>query len=213
LLQDASNLPIDRRRIERFFRTRDASREAFERPLDPLRELVVHRPVFAASLGGAAQDHDLVGLALARQLDFDAFFDRAPAVSISKLGGELLQLRLRRADDVAPAGFSQPRQILGAGHAAVGDPYAPQSAVSRLHGGHDGVQGPGVVGGASEHLIADTSEDVRLFQLQMAKDQVGAPTLNAAVAALRFFFKVTLERPDLVRHLTTVHKPRKAPSC
>ncbi len=64
---------------------------------------------------------------MARQLDFDAFFDRAPAVSISKLG---LQLRLRRAD-VAPAGFSQPRQILGAGHAAVGDPHAPQRAVLR----------------------------------------------------------------------------------
>ena len=35
-------------------------------------------------------------------------------------------------------------------------------------------------------------------------------SINAAVAALRFFFNVTLERPDLVRHLTTVHKPRKA---
>ena len=33
----------------------------------------------------------------------------------------------------------------------------------------------------------------------------------AAVAALRFFCKVTLERPDLVRHLTTVQEPRKAP--
>ena len=58
---------------------------------------------------------------------------------------------------------------------------------------------------------AATSEDVRLFQLQMAKDRVGAPSSNAAVAALRFFFKVTLERPDLVRHLTTVQEPRKAP--
>ena len=38
----------------------------------------------------------------------------------------------------------------------------------------------------------------------MAKQQIGAPTINAAVAALRFFFNVTLERPDLVRHLTTV---------
>ncbi len=33
-----------------------------------------------------------------------------------------------------------------------------------------------------------------------------------AIAALRFFFTVTLERPDLVRHLTTVNKPRKGPS-
>ncbi len=36
-------------------------------------------------------------------------------------------------------------------------------------------------------------------------------SINAAIAALRFFFNVTLERPDLVRPLTTVNKPRKAP--
>ena len=45
----------------------------------------------------------------------------------------------------------------------------------------------------------------------MATQQTGAPTINAAIAALRFFFNVTLERPELARHLTTVHKPRKAP--
>jgi len=56
-----------------------------------------------------------------------------------------------------------------------------------------------------------TSEDVRRFQVHLAQQQIGAPTINAAVAALRFFFNVTLERPDLVRHLTTVHKPRTAP--
>jgi integrase/recombinase XerD len=56
-----------------------------------------------------------------------------------------------------------------------------------------------------------TSEDVRSFQLHLAKQQIGAPTINSAIAALRFFFTVTLERPDLVRHLKTVHEPRKAP--
>jgi integrase/recombinase XerD len=35
-----------------------------------------------------------------------------------------------------------------------------------------------------------TSEDVRLFQLHMAKLQIGAPTSNSA--ALRFSFNVTL---------------------
>ena len=57
-----------------------------------------------------------------------------------------------------------------------------------------------------------TSEDVRRFQLHMAKQQIDAPTINAAIAALRFFFNVTLERPDLVRPLTTVNEPRRAPS-
>ena len=35
--------------------------------------------------------------------------------------------------------------------------------------------------------------------------------INAAIAALRFFFTVTLEQPDLVRPLRTVNKPRRAP--
>jgi len=56
-----------------------------------------------------------------------------------------------------------------------------------------------------------TSEDLRRFQLHMAQQQIGAPTINAAIAALRFFFTVTLERPDLVRPLRTVSEPRKAP--
>ena len=37
-----------------------------------------------------------------------------------------------------------------------------------------------------------TSEDLRHFQLHMAKQQIGAPTINSAIAALRFFFIVTL---------------------
>ena len=44
-----------------------------------------------------------------------------------------------------------------------------------------------------------TSEDLRRFQVHMAKQQIGVATINAAIAALRFFFNVTLERPDLVR--------------
>ena len=37
------------------------------------------------------------------------------------------------------------------------------------------------------------------------------PTINGAVAALRFFFSVTLDRPDLARHLTFVREPRRIP--
>ncbi len=56
-----------------------------------------------------------------------------------------------------------------------------------------------------------TSEDLRRFQLHMAQQQIGAPTINAAIAALRFFFAVTLERPDVVRPLRVVNEPRRAP--
>ena len=58
-----------------------------------------------------------------------------------------------------------------------------------------------------------TSDDLRRFQLHMAQQQISAGSINAAIAALRFLFTVTLERPDLVRPLTTVNKPRKARSC
>jgi integrase/recombinase XerD len=56
-----------------------------------------------------------------------------------------------------------------------------------------------------------TKEDLRRFQLHMAQRQVSPGSINAAIAALRFFFTVTLERPDLVRPLRIVNKPRKAP--
>jgi integrase/recombinase XerD len=56
-----------------------------------------------------------------------------------------------------------------------------------------------------------TSEDLRRFQLHLARQQIGAASINAAIAALRFFFTVTLERPDLVRPLRIVNEPRKAP--
>jgi integrase len=45
----------------------------------------------------------------------------------------------------------------------------------------------------------------------MAQRQIGRATINAAVAGVRIFFKVTLERPDLVRPLRIVNEPRKAP--
>jgi integrase/recombinase XerD len=54
-------------------------------------------------------------------------------------------------------------------------------------------------------------EDLRNYQLHVAEQKIGAATVNSAVSALRFFFNVTLERPDLVRHLTSVQEPRKAP--
>ena len=56
-----------------------------------------------------------------------------------------------------------------------------------------------------------TSEDLRRFQLHMAQQQASPSTINAAITALRFFFTVTLEKPDLVRPLRIVTEPRKAP--
>ena len=44
-----------------------------------------------------------------------------------------------------------------------------------------------------------------------AADRRSATPSTPPSAALRFFFNVTLERPDLVRPLTTVNTPRRAP--
>ena len=56
-----------------------------------------------------------------------------------------------------------------------------------------------------------TAEELRAFQLQLNEDGVQPPTMNATVTALRFFFKVTLDRPETTRHLVFVHEPRKLP--
>src|SRR5438876_1063751 len=56
-----------------------------------------------------------------------------------------------------------------------------------------------------------SNEELRLFQLHLAENRVGAPTMNSTVSALRFFFTVTLDRADAVRHLAFVHEPRKLP--
>jgi integrase/recombinase XerD len=56
-----------------------------------------------------------------------------------------------------------------------------------------------------------TAEDLRRFQLHQTETGVRAPSINGAVAALRFFFTVTLDRPEMARHLTFVREPRKIP--
>jgi integrase/recombinase XerD len=39
----------------------------------------------------------------------------------------------------------------------------------------------------------------------------GVPTINQTVSTLRFFFKVTPKRPDIVEHTHVIHEPRKLP--
>ena len=56
-------------------------------------------------------------------------------------------------------------------------------------------------------------EDVRRYQLHLTASGVGVPTVNQTVSTLRFFFKVTLGRPDLVERTTFVREPRKRRWC
>src|SRR6476469_5488158 len=57
-----------------------------------------------------------------------------------------------------------------------------------------------------------TPEDLRGFQVHQTQTGVHAPSINGSVAALRFFFTVTLDRPQMARHLTFVPDPRKQPA-
>jgi Phage integrase, N-terminal SAM-like domain/Phage integrase family len=57
-----------------------------------------------------------------------------------------------------------------------------------------------------------TAEDLRRFQLHQRQSGMQPPSINSAVSALRFFFTVTLDRPDLARRLTVVPYPRRIPA-
>ena len=54
-------------------------------------------------------------------------------------------------------------------------------------------------------------DDVRGFQLHLTSSGAGVPKINTTISALRFFFNVTLDRPDLSRYLATIHEQRKVP--
>src|SRR5436309_4612852 len=52
-------------------------------------------------------------------------------------------------------------------------------------------------------------EDVRRYQLHLAASGVGVPTINQTVSTLRFFFRVTLRRHEIVEHTHVIHEPGK----
>ena len=57
-----------------------------------------------------------------------------------------------------------------------------------------------------------TAEDLRRFQLHQRQSGMQPPSINNSVSALRFFFTVTLDRPDLAQRLTVVREPLRLPS-
>ena len=54
-------------------------------------------------------------------------------------------------------------------------------------------------------------EDVRRYQLHLAAGGVGVPSINQTVSTLRFFFRVTLKRYEIVEHTHVIPEPRKLP--
>jgi integrase/recombinase XerD len=56
-----------------------------------------------------------------------------------------------------------------------------------------------------------TAEELRRYQLHLTETGLRPPSINGAVSALRFFFSVTLDRPEVTKRLTYVAEPRKIP--
>lgn len=54
-----------------------------------------------------------------------------------------------------------------------------------------------------------TGEDLRRYQVQQSQEGVTPAAMNSAVAALRFFFRITLNHPEMGRYLTLVPLPER----
>jgi len=56
-----------------------------------------------------------------------------------------------------------------------------------------------------------TTEDLRRYQLHLVETGSSSIMLNTTITALRFFFGVTLDRPEALAKMSTVREPRKLP--
>ena len=57
-----------------------------------------------------------------------------------------------------------------------------------------------------------TADDLRRFQLHLASSGVSAGTINCTVTGLRFFYGVTLDRPQVLKKISSVHEPFTLPA-
>jgi site-specific recombinase XerD len=56
-----------------------------------------------------------------------------------------------------------------------------------------------------------TADDLRAFQVHLSESGAKPGVINATVTALRFFFNVTVGKPETTRLLAFVYEPRKLP--
>jgi integrase/recombinase XerD len=56
-----------------------------------------------------------------------------------------------------------------------------------------------------------TFEDVRQYQLHLVQSGLAPASVNSAMVALRFFFRVTLKRPEAVDYIPIVRQPQRLP--
>lgn len=58
---------------------------------------------------------------------------------------------------------------------------------------------------------AATVEDLRRYQLHLVDQGISPISLNATITGLKFFFEVTVDRPELMAKMRPVHLPHKLP--
>lgn len=56
-----------------------------------------------------------------------------------------------------------------------------------------------------------TFEDVRTYQLHLVQCGLAPASINGAMVALRFFFRVTMKRPDAIDYIPIVKQPQRLP--
>lgn len=56
-----------------------------------------------------------------------------------------------------------------------------------------------------------TPDEIRQFQFKLREDGASPTKMNSIVSGLRFFFRVTLKRPEIERWTQFVREPRKLP--
>jgi integrase len=55
-------------------------------------------------------------------------------------------------------------------------------------------------------------EDQRRFQMKLVSEGVSTTTINATITGLRFFFEVTLDRPEALKKMSPLKTPQKLPT-
>jgi integrase/recombinase XerD len=61
------------------------------------------------------------------------------------------------------------------------------------------------------HPARLTYEDVRRFQLRLIEEGLAPGSVNSAMVGLRFFFRVTLQRPDALDYIPMAREPQRLP--
>jgi integrase/recombinase XerD len=56
-----------------------------------------------------------------------------------------------------------------------------------------------------------TFEDVRQYQLHLTQSGLAPASINGAMVALRFFFRVTLKRPEAIDYIPIIRQPQRLP--